>query len=78
MLNKMNHGLTLLMASSIGVFIGHSLYTYWDYLKYPELYALQSAPWYTEIIIYGFLLVITLVIILILKVIIKRKINGLK
>ena len=30
----------------IGVFLGVSLYTCWDYHAHPGLYELQSEPWY--------------------------------
>ena len=33
----------------IGVFIGMTAYTCWDHHARPELYAMQSAPWYTSI-----------------------------
>ena len=33
------------MGSSVGVLLGHGLYVYWEYHKYPELYEMQSAPW---------------------------------
>ena len=29
------------------------LYTVWDYHTRPELYRMQSAPWYTGILLYG-------------------------
>ena len=37
----------------IGVFLGVSLYTCWDYRAHPGLYALQSAPWYLSIQIHA-------------------------
>lgn len=34
----------------LGVFLGMTTYTCWDYRAHPGLYALQSAPWseYTD------------------------------
>lgn len=37
----------------IGVLLGVSLYTCWDYRVHPGLYALQSAPWYLSIQIHA-------------------------
>ena len=37
----------------IGVFLGVTGYTCWDYHALPGLYALQSAPWYTSIQIHA-------------------------
>lgn len=52
-----------LLIGFIGVFIGSSLYQYYDYRKFEDLYLAQSAPWYTSIIVRGgFTLVIVMVI----------------
>ncbi len=39
------------MGSFIGVFLGSGLYKYWHFLKYPDLYVVQAATWYTSIIV---------------------------
>ena len=53
------------MGSVVGVFIGYSVYSVWDYKTHPGLYAMQSAPWYTTLLIYvGFAAVLLLGIIL--------------
>ena len=57
----------------IGVFIGHGVYTVWDFKTHPELYVVQSAPWYTSILIYGVLTIILLLICIVIKVIINHK-----
>lgn len=39
--------------ADIGVFLGRALYeTFW-YRNHPELYELNSAPWYTNILVCG-------------------------
>ena len=59
---RLNHVLNLLIGSFIGVWIGHSLYLLWDYHAHPGLYALGSAPWYTDgLCTAGFLAVALLV-----------------
>ena len=45
MQKKINTFLNIIMGSSVGVLLGHGLYVYWEYHKYPELYEMQSAPW---------------------------------
>ena len=53
MKNKLNSILNIIMGSVVGVFIGYSVYSVWDYKTHPGLYAMQSAPWYTTLLIYG-------------------------
>ena len=59
----------------VGVFIGSSLYQYYDYKKYPDLYAVQSAPWYLSIEIRGIFTAIIVMAILIVMWIVKKKIK---
>lgn len=53
MFKKINQILNIIMGAFTGVFIGHSIFVYWDYQMRPGLYAMQSAPWYTSIMVYG-------------------------
>ena len=75
-LKKWNINLNIIIGSFIGVFTGHSIYRYFHYRKYPGLYEMQSAPWYTSIQIYGLGAVIVIFIAIILKLLIKRKLND--
>ena len=52
-MKKLNNLLNIIIGVCVGVFIGHGLYVTFDYCKNPELYAFQSAPWYTSILGYG-------------------------
>lgn len=52
-MKKLDHILNIIIGAFVGVFLGHGLWRYWDYHKYPDLYAMQSAPWYTSILVYG-------------------------
>ncbi len=72
-LKKWNMYLNIIIGSFVGVFIGHSVYRYFNYKKYPGLYEIQSAPWYTSIQIYGLGAVIVIFIAVILKFLIKKK-----
>ena len=65
--------LNIFIAVFIGVFIGHGVYTVWDFKTHPELYVVQSAPWYTSILIYGVFTIILLLICIVIKVIINHK-----
>ena len=73
MLNRMSKILTIIMGCLIAAFIGYGLYKYWDYQTHPDLYAVQSAPWYTSLMIYGVGLLVVLVICAILKVALRVK-----
>lgn len=72
MLEWFDKFLTIIMGSTVGVFLGHGIYAYWHYRTYLGLYVLQSAPWYTSSLIYGFVAVIVLVVSFILKIIIRK------
>lgn len=52
-MKKLNTILNRIMGAFIGVFIGHGIYVTWNHKAHPELYAMQSAPWYTSILVYG-------------------------
>ena len=48
-MKKVNNVLNIIIGSFVGVFIGHGLYVLWNFKTRPELYAMQSAPWYTSL-----------------------------
>ncbi len=75
MLKKINNILNIIMGSFVGVAIGHSIYQYINYRKYPDLYAMQSAPWYTSIVLYCGLAIIVLLVCVVVKIVIKQKMN---
>ena len=72
MLQKVNRLLTILMFSLLGVFLGYSIYTCTDYRTRPGLYALYSAPWYTQLLIYGACVLVLLVVLLAAKLVIRH------
>ena len=78
MRKKVNQILNILMGSFIGIFIGSGLYKYCHFRKYPDLYAMQSAPWYTSILINGLFTLLLLTIFIIVKVILIEKIPLIK
>ena len=78
MKKKINQILNIIMGSFIGVFIGSGLYKYWDFQKYPDLYVIQSAPWYISILINGLLTLVLLAVCMIVKVILIEKIGRVQ
>ena len=75
MLRKLNCFLNIVIGSFIGVFIGFGIYKFWHFKNYPNLYAMQSAPWYTELLLDGALVAVLVVVCIILKLIIWRKLK---
>lgn len=75
MFKRINQLLNIIIGSSVGVFIGYGIYVYSHYRKYPALYAMQSAPWYTGILVYGVITLIVLAVCFILKITIRKKIS---
>ena len=73
MLKKLNRLLNIITGAFVGVFIGHGLYVYWDFKAHPDLYAMQSAPWYTSILLYGAVTAAILLAALVVKLIIRQK-----
>ena len=76
MLRKLNSFLNIVIGSFIGVFIGFGIYKFWHFKTYPNLYAMQSAPWYTELLLHGALVAVLVVVCIILKLIIWRKLKS--
>ena len=65
--------LKTLLGCLIGVFAGSSLYRCWDYAQRPELYAMDSAPWYGRILLSGTVTAVVAAILLIVLKILKHK-----
>ena len=60
--------------ASIVIFAGSCIYQYTDYKQHPEIYTLNSAPWYTGLLIQGaFTLFITLICIIVLVIAGRKK-----
>lgn len=74
-LKKLNYILDIVAGSFIGASIGHGIYVFWEYKTHPGLYAMQSAPWYTSIFVYGIVMLILLAVVVIAKLIIRKKIK---
>lgn len=40
--------LNIAVSATLGVYLGTWLFLWWDHRAHPGLYALTSAPWYTQ------------------------------
>jgi uncharacterized membrane protein len=65
--------LQVILFGFVGTFIGTSLYKWYDYKKHPDLYAMQSAPWYLSIEINAIFTLVIVVVILIIMLVVKKK-----
>lgn len=72
---KFNAILNFIISTLAGVFIAGGIYKYWDYKTHPDLYAVSSAPWYTDIQIFGVIAASVVVVAMILKIIIRKKVK---
>jgi hypothetical protein len=78
-MKKKIHGiLNIMMGAFTGVFIGSVLYQYWHFQKYPDLYLMQSAPWYTNLLIKGLFTLVLLTVCLIIKAVLIENIGVIK
>ena len=75
MLRKLNCFLNIVIGSFIGVFIGFGIYKFWHFKTYPNLYVMQSAPWYTELLLDGAMVAVVVVVCIVLKLVIWRKLK---
>ena len=78
MKQKIQRILNIIMGSFIGGFIGSGLYRYWHFRKYPDLYIMQSAPWYTGILVQGLFTLVLLAVCLIIKVVLIKNVGAMK
>lgn len=72
-MKRLNHLLNIILGACIGVFIGRSLFRWWDYSAHPSLYAMQSAPWYTSILLHGAVTAAVALAILLIKLVLQKK-----
>ena len=73
-MKKLDAFLNILMGSFFGVFVGSLIAYYREYRTYPEIYEVQSAPWYCHGALDGFLLFVAVAVICIaIKWIIRKK-----
>ena len=78
-MKRLDYILNTIIGAFVGAFLGHGLWRYLDYCRHPDLYAMQSAPWYTSILFYGVftagLVLVAVVLKLVLRQMRQRKIS---
>lgn len=72
-MKKLYSILKIVLWSFIGVFIGKSLFTWYDYKAHPDLYAVQSVPWYLSIEINAVFTITVVIVILTVMWMIRKK-----
>ena len=75
-MKKLYSVLNTILWCFVGVFIGRSIYTIYDYIRYRELYETYSAPWYTGILMSAVITAIIVALCLVAMYFVKRKINA--
>ncbi|HJD20181.1 MAG TPA: hypothetical protein H9915_00020 [Candidatus Gemmiger faecigallinarum] len=53
MIDRICKTLRIAAAALAGAWAGYALWQWWDFSARPGLYAMQSAPWYTGILLCG-------------------------
>ena len=59
--------------ASIVILIGSCIYQYTDYKQHPEIYMLNSAPWYTGLLIQGAFTLLIIIVCAVVLVVTGRK-----
>ena len=75
MLKRIDQILNICSGAFVGVFLGHWIYLYWHFRTHPELYAMNSAPWYVGLYIPGIVTAVLFALCLVGKLLVKRKLN---
>ena len=65
--------LKLFLGCSIGVFLGRCIYLYFDFKVRPDLYAMQSAPWYVDLEIQGIITAVLAAVLLAAMWLVRKK-----
>ena len=72
-MKRLNQILDILIGCFIGAFLGSGVSRFLDFKSHPDLYAIQSAPWYASIISQGIIITIIVIILILIKVIMNKK-----
>ena len=68
---KIKRILNAIMSVCLGYYVGHCIFVFWKHYRYPEIYAMQSAPWYTSLWVNGLMVLAIMLICTIAKIILK-------
>lgn len=67
--------LKLFLGCSIGVFLGRCIYLYFDFKACPDLYAMQSAPWYADLKFQGIITAVLAAVLLAVMWLVRKNID---
>ena len=70
-MKKVTRILHTIMNTVVTFFICRSVFYIWDYIAHPEVYVVQSAPWYTAMLLLGIYTLFVVVVCSVIKVVIK-------
>jgi len=73
MKKKLPQILNTVMGAFFGAWLGHAIWLWRDHAVRPGLYELQSAPWYTSILVRGAMMAAVILVCLLLKWILARQ-----
>lgn len=68
-MSRIKNVLNVIMAYFICWFVCRSIIVVWDYKTSPELYAAQSAPWYSSILFSGAITFLMVGVCILIKVV---------
>lgn len=66
-MSKIKSVLNVIITVALCYYIGHFIFVLWNHCKHPEIYAMQSAPWYTSLWIYGIAVLVIMAICSVIK-----------
>jgi len=72
-MKRLNTIFNIIIGAFVGSFIGYGIYVVWTFKTHPELYTMQSAPWYTSIWVYGIFTFTVLLVCIVMKALIKHR-----
>ena len=72
-MNNLNRNLNTVRNTVLTFFIVRSIFYISDYIENPEIYEIQSTPWYTAMLLLGIFTFIVVVICSVIKIMFKCK-----
>ena len=74
-MKKLYETLRLFLGCDVGVFVGRCIVQYWDFKAHPDLYAMQSAPWYVDLEIQGIITAVLAAVLLAVMWLVRKNID---
>ena len=74
-MKKLYGTLKIFLGCMVGVFLGSCIYRYWDFKVHPDLYAMQSAPWYVDLEIQGIVTAVLAAVLLAVMWLVRKNID---